>query len=111
MPKDLKTQYRKLQNQIARIGWIAQGSAYPRHFTIKVGGKPKRCGPYYCLTWKEANKTQTKALSAQQYKLFSEAIANQRKIEKILANMRRISIKFIHETTEDLPKRVRLKLT
>ncbi len=30
--------------------------------------------------------------------------------EIILANMRRISIKFIHETTEDLPKRVRLKL-
>lgn len=109
--KDLQAQYDQLKIQLQQIGWIARGSAYPRHFKIEVEGKPKKCGPYYCLTWKEDGKTQTKSLSADQYKFYSKAIANQRKLEKILFKMRRLAIKFVDQTTEGVPSRVRLKLT
>lgn len=111
MPKDLPAQYRQLRKQLLEIDWIARGSAYPRHFKIQVEGKPKVCGPYYCLTWKEEAKTRTKSLSAEQYRLYSKAIANQRKLDKILARMRDLTIKFIDETTESVPSRNRLKLT
>ena len=111
MLKDLHSQYCQLQKQLLQIGWIARGSAYPRHFKIQVEGKLKTCGPYYCLTWKKNAKTHTKSLSKDQYKLYSVAIANHRKLEKILAQMRRLSAKFIDQTTEGVPSRIRLKLT
>ena len=111
MAKDFQRPYIKLQKQLQQIGWIARGSAYPRHYKIQVNGKVKTCGPYYCLTWKETNKTRTRSLSIEQYKLYSKAIANHRKLDKILFQMRQISMRFIHQTTEDVPKRVRLKLT
>ena len=111
MPEDLQTQYRRLQKQLANVGWIARGSAYPRHYTINVSGKSKCCGPYYCLTWKEDNKTRTKSLSSEQFKLFSKAIANQRKVDSILSKMRRISTHFIEQSTNGIQKRIRLKLT
>jgi len=111
MSKDFHAKYTQLQKQFLQIGWIAQGSAYPRHFTIHVKGKPKTCGPYYCLTWKEAAKTRTKSLSTDQYKLYSKAIANNKKLENILSKMRQLSTKFINQTTKGVPSRIRLKLT
>jgi len=111
MSEDLQAQYRQLQRELMQIGWITRGSAYPRHYTIHVNGKPKCCGPYYSLTWKKDNKTQTKALSTEQYKLFSKAIANQRKLDRFLAKMRRISTRFIHQSTHGVAKRNRVKLT
>ncbi len=111
MSENLQAQYRRLQKQLVEIGWIARGSAYPRHYTIQVNGKPKCCGPYYCLTWKEDNKTRTEALSTEQYKLFSKAIANQRKLDRLLSKMRSISIRFIHQATQGVAKRNRAKST
>ncbi len=111
MPEDLQTQYQQLQKRIAQIGWIARGTAYPRHYMIKVDGKPKCCGPYYCLTWKEAGKTRTKALSTEQYKLFSKAIANQRKLDRLLSKMRGVFARFIRQATQGVAKRNRAKST
>ena len=111
MAKDLQTQYGQLQRQLAQISWISRGSAYPRHYTIQVAGKPKCCGPYYCLTWKKGAKTRTQALSAQQYKLFSKAVTQQRKLDRILSKIRRISFDFINHSTQGVLKRNRINLT
>ena len=111
MSKDLQTQYRRLQKQLAQTDWISRGSAYQRHYTIDVRGKSKCCGPYYCLTWKEETKTRTKSLSLEQFKLFSKAIANQKKVDSILSKMRRISTRFIEQSTDGVQKRIRLNLT
>ena len=111
MPNDLQHQYRQLQKKLLLVGWIARGSAYPRHYTIKVNGKSKCCGPYYSLTWKESNKTCTKALSTQQYRLYSKAIANQKKLDLILAQMRKISATFIYQSAPGIITRKRALLT
>lgn len=110
-PKISKTHITNSGRSFPRSDGLPVEALILRHYTIKVDGKPKCCGPYYCLTWKEDNKTRTKALSTQQYKLFSKAIANQRKLDQILSKMRRISTRFIHQSTQGVPKRNRVKST
>mgnify|MGYP001369024917 CR=1 FL=1 len=109
--QDLRRQYKSLLRRLGRTDWIAHGSVFERHYTLRVAGKPKRCGPYYCLTRKERGKTRTLALSAEQFRLYRKAIANHRALDQILRQMRNLSLRFIHQSTPGVLSRNRVKPT
>src|SRR5690348_1873173 len=71
----LQQRYHQLQAEVAQLGWIAQGSLLPN---------PPRA---WRLTRKVRGKTVTTALSPGQ----AEAIANHRRLEELLRQMRQLS--------------------
>ena len=75
----LQQRYRQLQAEVAQLSWIAQGSLLPN---------PPRA---WRLTRKVRGKTVTLALSAAQADAFRQAIANHRRLEELLQQMRQLS--------------------
>jgi hypothetical protein len=75
----LQQRYRQLQAEVAQLGWIAQGSLMPK--------APRA----WRLTRKVRGKTITLALSAAQADAFRAAIANHRRLEELLQQMRHLS--------------------
>jgi len=75
----LQQRYRHLQAEVARLGWIAQGSLMPK----------TPCA--WRLTRKVQGKTVTLALSAAQADAFRQPIANHRRLEELLHEMRQLS--------------------
>jgi hypothetical protein len=104
---DFKTEYRRLCRQLAATEWICQGSAILRTYQRSVAKGLNTYGPYYSWTQKVANKTQTVALSLAQFRALRSAIANQRRVERILERMRHISEQVIFAATQGVPKRKR----
>ncbi len=89
--------YRALQAKVAEIGFIQRGTLQ-RRFT--VCGKPgcrcrddpsRRHGPYWQWTTKVAGKTVTKRLTPEEAKLYREWMANARKLDRLVAEMEKIS--------------------
>ena len=93
----LRAEYRKLQKQLAGIGWISHGYAQDRG--------PGAGGPCYQWTRKEKKKTVSVALSKEQYQAMQEAIANWRQAHAILKRMEQISRQVIFATTPDTRRR------
>jgi len=77
--RKLERRFHSLQKQLAGLGWLTHGSVTPNH--------PGN----WRWTTKVKAKTVTRALSEEQADLFREAIANHRKLESILHEMRAIS--------------------
>jgi hypothetical protein len=75
----LQQRYRHLQAEVAQLGWIAQGS---------LMHKAPRA---WRLTRKVQGKTVTTALSQGQASAFAQAIANHRRLEELLQQMRQLS--------------------
>lgn len=102
LPRQLQActdEYQAIKARIHEIGFICTGSLYTRWM---VCGKANcRChrdpdqrhGPYYQLTWKEGGRTISRNLSAEHAKLYAEWIANRRRLESLLSQMHRISLK------------------
>jgi len=97
--RQLTREYDTVKARIQKIGFICTGSLVERWTTC---GKPNcRCstdpeqrhGPYYQLTWKEAGVTRTRRLSTQNAKLYQRWIANRQRLESLLSEMHRISVK------------------
>ena len=86
----LNSDYRKLQQRLARIGYLSQGSAIKR--------KPEQQGSRYIWTRKVQAKTVTVALSKEQYEWLRRAVGNQRELERIVQEMQRCSRKILFET-------------
>ena len=89
--------YRRLKEQLLELGWIAQGSVLPQ---------PPRA---WRLTRKVKAKTVSIALSEQQVPLYKAAIADQRKLEAILNQMREISDHVLQQSVPGVKKRRREK--
>jgi hypothetical protein len=77
--RQLQERYQKLQAEIVQLGWIAQGSLMHK--------EPNA----WRLTRKIKAKTTTLALSQAQADLFAQAIANHRRLEELLQQMRDLS--------------------
>ena len=92
--------YARLRAQLARTGWISQGYVQDRG--------PGAGGPCYQWTRKVKAKTVSVALSRQQYEWLQEAIANWRKVQKILQEMQRLSRLVLFETVPHPKRRKRL---
>lgn len=75
----MERRFLALKKELAGLGWLTHGSVTPNH--------PGN----WRWTTKVMAKTVTLALSQKQADLFREAIANHRKLESILREMRAIS--------------------
>ena len=95
--RQLQEGYKKLQAEIAQLGWIAQGSLMHK--------EPNA----WRLTRKVKAKTTTLALSQAQAELFAQAIANHRRLEELLQKMRDLSQIVLLGSTPGVKKRPRQK--
>ena len=79
--------YQRLQSQLEQLPWILNGSV------MKIA--PRSDSPHakttYTWTRKIKAKTVTVALSKEQYVAFRKAIEANRKLDKVLKEMRQIS--------------------
>jgi hypothetical protein len=95
--RQLQERYQKLQSEIAQLGWIAQGSLMHK--------EPNA----WRLTRKIKAKTTTMALSKAQASLFVQAIANHRRLEELLQQMRDLSQLVLLGSVPGVKKRPRRK--
>ncbi len=79
-------QYRELASRIADLGLIHRGSVVHRH----AAGDPAGRKPYFQWSGKTAGKTVTRTLSPEEAGLYREWIANDRALQAILKDMRRV---------------------
>lgn len=81
----LQARYNQLKAEVATLGWISQGSVTPN-------------GAAWRWTRKLRAKTVTVALSEPQAEHFKSAIADHRRLEAIITEMRELSQKFLLES-------------
>jgi virulence-associated protein VapD len=89
--------YRQLQRQLARLGYVSQGSVFER--------APGQQGSRYVWTRKVRAKTVTVALSQEQYHWLQQAVANQRELERIVEQMQTFSRHILFENVPGVPRR------
>jgi virulence-associated protein VapD len=92
--------YRQLQRQLARTGYVSQGSVFER--------TPGQQGSRYVWTRKVRAKTVTVALSQAQYQWLRQAVDNQRNLQKIIGQMQTLSRQILFETVPGVARRKRL---
>lgn len=92
--------YRQLQRQMARLGYVSQGSVFERI--------PGQQGSRYVWTRKVRAKTVTVALSREQYLWLKQAVANQRNLERIVEQMQKLSRRILFENVPGVIRRKRL---
>jgi Family of unknown function (DUF6788) len=91
--------YREIAQQLATIGLIHSGSITRRHTrcgnpTCRCHGDPPQLhGPYYQWTAKVDGKTVTRRLSEAEAKLYDEWIANDRRLRRLVRQMREVAAK------------------
>jgi virulence-associated protein VapD len=91
---------RQLQRELARLGYVSQGSVFER--------SPGQQGSHYVWTRKVRAKTVTVALSLEQYRWLRQAVDNQRKLERIVGRMQTLSRQILFETVPEVVRRKRL---
>jgi hypothetical protein len=100
-PPALPAAYRRLRGQLSRVGWIALGSVLER-------GRPGQGGPRYQWSRRVGRKTVTVALSAEQFAWLKAAIANQRQVWDLLAQMQRQTLAYMWKNLPSTTRRKRL---
>jgi hypothetical protein len=96
---DHEKRYRELAAQLATIGLIHSGSVTRRY--TRCGTPSCKChaeppqphGPYYQWTAKINGKTVTRRLSAGEAELYQEWIANDRRLRRLIQQMRQVAAK------------------
>jgi hypothetical protein len=96
----LPTPYRQLQRQLARLGYVSQGSVFER--------TPGQQGSRYVWTRKVRARTVTVALSREQYLWLKQAVANQRNLERIVEQMQILSRRILFENVPGVVRRKHL---
>ena len=98
--KKVAARYRQLQQQLARVGYLSQGSVFER--------KPGQQGSRYVWTRKVRAKTVTVALSEPQYRWLRQAVLNQRLLDRIVAQMQTLSRQILFDEVPGVTRRKRL---
>ena len=93
-------QYRQLQRQLAKLGYLSQGSVFERG--------PGQQGSRYVWTRKVKAKTVTVALSQEQYLWLRQAVANQRQLEQIIHQLQTLSRQTLFTSVPGVVRRKRL---
>ena len=89
--------YRELAAQLATIGLIHSGSVTRRYTHCATPGckchadPPQPHGPYYQWTAKTNGKTVTRRLSEREAELYQEWIANDRRLRRLIQQMRQVA--------------------
>ncbi len=97
--------YQRLQKQLAQTSWICQGTLVCRPLIRRVAGRKLKKGPYYLWTSKVNAKTVCVALSQAQYRLLARAIAKNRRLQKTLEQMHRLTFKTVLEKVPGVARR------
>ena len=97
--------YQRLQNQLRRAGWLCQGSVVSRPLFRRVRGRRVKKGPYYLWTCKVKGRTVCRALSKAQYRVLTQAIANNRRLLRTVERMQAFSLKTILMKVPGVSKR------
>ena len=104
----LRRHYTRLATRLSQIGLILQGTITERTIVRPAPStrrKKKTYGPYYQWTWKRQGRTVTVNLTPSQAKAYQEAIDNHRQLEKMVREMRRLSLRVLEATTPSVKKR------
>jgi predicted transcriptional regulator len=105
---NLQKRYAQLADQLSYMGPVLPGSITERRIIGQASKKQsdrKKYGPYYQWTRKVNGKTVTVNLSEAQVDLFRKAIANNRRLEQILREMREISLQRLENDTQSVKRR------
>ena len=97
----LQRQFERLRGELAQGGYISQGSVQDR--TARKGG-----GAGYQWTRKVGQKTVTVSLTAQQFQEMKQAVANQQKLRRSIAELEKISRQIIFQSNPHPRRRKRL---
>ena len=97
----LPAAYRRLQQRLGQIGWVALGSLVERD-------RSRPGGPRYQWSRRVGYKTVTVALSAQQFAWLKLATANQRRAWDLLTQMQQLTVRQMWKTLPAPPRRKRL---
>jgi hypothetical protein len=109
MKIDLPSDYRQLQLALRHIGFFRRGTLLKRMMTCGKpvcackASPPRLHGPYYQWTRKVDGRTVTVNLSAPQAKLLEGWIAAGKKLDRIVAEMERISLEVTERQLQELP--------
>ena len=101
--------FNTLKESLADIGPFRRGTVLRRFVRCGTAGcrchtdPARRHGPYYEWTRKVKGKTVTVRLTQEQFQLMKQWIANARQLDKIIAEMQRVS----DQITEPLFKAAR----
>lgn len=109
----IREKFRRRAERLAVTGLVLQGTITERVITRnrrKDGEAARSFGPYYQWTFKQAGKTVTVNLTFEQAQLVRDAIENNRKAEKSLEEMRRISWQLLEATTSGVKRRKQARM-
>ena len=104
----MERRYARLTARLSTLGFVLQGTITERSMVRvdpQAPGKEKTYGPYYQWTFKRTGKTVTVNLTASQAKTYQRAIDNHRKMEKMLDEMRTLSLEILEAKTPGVKKR------
>lgn len=91
-----RADYDNAKAALGDIGFICEGSL-SEIFTCcnnpncRCADPARRHGPYWQLTWKQAGKTVSRRLSAEEARLYRQWIDNRRNLESVIRQMQAVS--------------------
>jgi hypothetical protein len=92
----VRRDYEQLKQQLAEVGFICEGSLSELYTSCgnpncRCADPAQRHGPYWQLTWKQAGKTVTRRLSAEEAEIYRQWIANRRQLGVVIEQMQSLS--------------------
>ena len=105
---ELKKRHARLKSSLQALGPAIQGTILPRVIhreDPEHPGRAKDYGPYYQWTRKINGRTVLQNLTASQAKAYAAAIRENRKMERIIAEIRATSLTMLELTTQGVRKR------
>ena len=91
-----RADYDAAKARVGEIGFVCEGSLVERYTTCnnpncRCADPSRRHGPYWQLSWKEGGRTVSRLLPAEEAALYRDWIANRRRLEALLAELRQLS--------------------
>ena len=109
-PAKVSVRYDRLRRSLAKLGFVCKGSMVRRHMPCGrsgcrcADGPDKWHGPYFQWSRKIKGKTSTIRLTSDQAQLLSSYVRNDRKLRRVVAVMRAISLKVVEAKLKDAAK-------
>jgi hypothetical protein len=113
MKTDLQQNYQALQRALSQVGYFRRGTLLKRFMPCGKPGcacqasPPRLHGPYYQWTRKVGGKTVTVRLTREQADLLAGWIAAGRELDRIIAEMERMSLRATDRLLKKLPSPTR----
>ena len=113
MKTDLQQNYQELQRALSQVGYFRRGTLLKRFMPCGKPGcacqasPPRLHGPYYQWTRKIGGKTVTVFFTREQADLLAGWIAAGRQLDRIIAQMQRLSLRATDRLLKELPSPAR----